>query len=185
MPAPVNEGNIIVGSGRLSTSIDDGDTWVEMGGTEDGAEFSMGKEFHDVKAAEAPITLRKELTDLTGSVSTGLLESTLDNLLLSWPGNIEEGAPAIGDSTATIGTDGETQEIQLKFVGKGPEGTTRTIIFPRAVSTGDGGHRYTKGSNTIIGTELEVMPTWDETAFAAAGGWVFGTVVDVVPVVIP
>ena len=142
---------------------------VSLGGTEDGAEFTGSKEFYDVQGAEAPVTLRKELTQLTPTLTTGLLESTLDNLLLSWPG---EESP-IG--TITIGDDGTVDEIGLSLVGKSPTGSdTRTYVFWRTVSTGDGGHRYTKGANTVISTEFECLPIWNDVDER----WDFGQIID-------
>ena len=139
----------------------------ELGGTEDGAEIVGAKEYHDVEGAEAPVTLRKELTSFKPTLNTNLLESTLDNLLLNWPG-------ATSGGTLTIGTDGETTQMGLKLVGKAPQGDTRTYMFWRTVSIGDGGHRYTKGANTIISTEFEMLPIWDYTN----DKWIFGTIVD-------
>ncbi len=167
MAAPINEGKILVGAGKLEVKWSGG-TFEEVGGTEDGAEFTLSKDWHDVEAAEAPVTLRKELINATGTVSTGLLEGTLDNLLLSWPGEID---PA---GTLTIGTDGDTPELELRWTGKAPDGETRVITFERCVSIGDGGHRYTKGANTVINTEFEVLAEWN----SGESRWDFGTVVD-------
>lgn len=168
MSAPVNEGNIIVGSGALKIGLGVAPN-TSLGGTEDGVEFTMSKEFHDVEAAEAPVTLRKELTSLTGTISVGLLESTLDNLLLMWPG-VEDPA-----GTVTIGTDGETaHDNQLEFVGKAPNGETRTVTFTKVIDIGDGGHRYTKGANTVIACEFEVLASWN----SSDSRWDFGTIVD-------
>ena len=168
MPAPINEGNIIVGAGQLKIGIGVVPDTM-LGGTEDGVEFTFSKEFYDVQAAEAGVTLRKELTQVTGTISVGLLESTLDNLLLMWPGSLDVG-------TATVGTNGEVaHDNQLEFVGGAPtDSTTRTATFTKVVSTGDGGHRYTKGANTIITCEFEALATWNDIDER----WDFGTIVD-------
>ncbi len=172
MAAPINEGNILVGSGKLEVNIGSGG-WDALGGTEDGVEFSCAKEFHDVQGAEAPVTLRKELTQLTGTISCGLLEATLDNLLLMWPG-IEDPA-----GTLTVGTDGTLEhDIQFRFTGKGPAGTTRVILFPKIQSVGDGAHRYSKGASTVINCEFEVMAVWNDDPLPNGKRWEFGTIID-------
>lgn len=176
MPAPVDVGKIIVGSGKLEISEDGGTAWTELGGTEDGVELNMSKDFHDTEAAEAPVTLKKTLTNITGTVSTGLLESTLDNLLLSWPGEIDDSATDIKELTIGV-EDVDVEEIDVKFTGKGPDGAVRTIHFEKAISIGDGGHTYTKGADTVITTEFEVLADWDDD-YGDDGGWVFGTVED-------
>ncbi len=166
MSIPVQEGNILVGAGKMEVGPYGG-SYSAMGGTEDGVEFSMPKEFHDVEAAEANVVLRKESTKVTATVTTRLLEATLDNLLLSWPG-------AISGSTLTIGTDGIVPEMQFKFTGKAPAGDTREIEFLRVVSISPSAIRHTKGANAAFDVEFEVLAEWDN----GTEQWIFGTMED-------
>jgi len=167
MTAPVNKENIIVGAGTLACDPAGGTNYSNVGGTDDGVEFASSKDFHDVQAAEAPVTLKKELTNMTGTISTSLIEATLDNLLISWEGEIS------GD-TLTVATVGNVSEQSLQFTGEAPAGATRTYTFPKVVSIGEGGHQYTKGSNTLIEVEFEVLPEWNDTE----SRWEFFTIVD-------
>lgn len=167
--APVSKENILVGAGKLFQKTG-ADTWRELGGTEDGTEISLPKEFHDVKAAEAPVTLRKELTDMKGMVSFNMLEATLDNYLLA------AGQGAIAPAgTLTVGTDGTVKEEGFKLVCTGPSGKVRTYTFLRAVATGTAATRRTKGANASIAAEFELLATWN----TVTNRWDFFTVVDV------
>lgn len=169
MAAPVNEGNILVGAGKLEIKVGAA-AWKELGGTEDGVEFSLPKEFFDIKAAEAPVTLGKEVTDTKGIINTQLLESTLDNLLLVWPGTV------VGNTLTVSVTNAVAPVIQFRFTGKAPNGLVRTVLFPSVKAISDGAHRRTKGANTSFAVEFEALPIWN----TAQDRWDFGTMVDAV-----
>ena len=168
MTAPVNKENIIVGAGTLAHDPAGGTSYSNVGGTDDGVEFSSSKDFHDSEAAEAPVNLKKTITKMVGNVSASLKEATLDNLLIAWEGEIT------GGDTLTVSTDGSVNEQSLQFTGKAPAGATRTYTFPRVVSISAGGHRYTKAQDTLIEVEFEVLPEWNDSAKK----WDFFTVVD-------
>ena len=131
-----------------------------LGGTDDGTEISGSKDFHDSQAAEAPVTLKKTITQYTGNTTFNLLEATLDNLLLAMgPGDID-----LGTLTIAVPSDGHVEEYGLRLETKGPAGvTTRKYMIPRLVSVGDGGHQYTKGGNTVIATEGEMLPVYNDS----------------------
>ena len=168
MPAPTNKENLIIGAGILAHDPAGGTNYSNVGGTDDGVEFSSSKDFHDSEAAEAPVILKKTITKMVGNVSTALKEIALDNLLIAWEGAIS------GGDTLKVSTDGSVSEQSLQFTGKAPSGGTRTYTFPRVVSIGGGGHRYTKSGDTMIEVEFEVLSEWNDSTKK----WDFYTIVD-------
>ncbi len=161
------------GAGGYAVILTKGGT--SLGGTEDGTELSFPKEFHDVEAAEANVVLRKESTKMSGMASVNLLESTLNNLLLS----IASGG--VSGGTLTLATDGTVPEVSLRLETKAPVGkTTRKYVLYRAVATGPATHRRTKGANASIVTEFELLAVWDDRLVGAGGQrWQFAKVIDV------
>jgi len=74
----VDTTNIIIGAGMLTI---DGQ---EVGATRDGVTMGRTVGFYDVTCDQANGVIKKHMTSQTRTLSTSLLEGTLENLKLAW-----------------------------------------------------------------------------------------------------
>jgi hypothetical protein len=165
---PVTKANIIVGAGTLKVG-QYGSTTTDVGATRDGVEIIVERDYHDTQVDQILATIAKTETNRKITIKTNLLEATLANLAIAWgypPG-------AVSSGTFSLGIPSATEEKKIEFVGKAPNGATRTATFWRCVAVSAGGVKYVKDGEVVIPVEFEVL--YDPSATA---GQEFGKIVD-------
>jgi hypothetical protein len=165
---PITKGNIIVGAGILKIGPYGGTT-TDVGATRDGVEIEVSRDFHDTKVDQFPATLMKTETDRKITIKANLLEATLANLAIAWG----YPASAVSSGTFSLGIPSSTEEKKIEFVGKAPNGGTRTATFWRCVAVSGGGVKYVKDGEVVIPVQFEVL--YDPSA---PSGQEFGKIVD-------
>ena len=137
--------NVIVGAGELEV---DG---VNVGYTQDGVTIAYERTIYEVEADQTPCEIKRKRTKEVVTISTTLLEATLENLKMIWGVG---GTVTSGDGTSELkfGCESPCDEPEhaLWFSGPGPNCKTRFIEIYKAFSMETGEHSYTKDSVTRI-----------------------------------
>lgn len=144
--------NVIVGAARLyvgpagttrpdpvagtnyTTTMDAAADWVDVGYTTDGLEVATDPTFDDITADQSMDAVRIFKSGMSLSVSTTLLEATLENLLIAW---------GQADSTlaAAAGETGTLMGIEAGNLGDAPI-ARGLIAIGNAVELAAGGNRF-------------------------------------------
>jgi len=142
--------NILVGAGILKV---DG---VEVGFTEDGVTITYAREYLDIEADQSINILGKRKIKEDITITTNLLEATLENLkmVLDIPQDVVEGD---GVKSLSFGGDKRVTEHTLEFIGNAPNGKTRRLVIWKAVSIETGEHAYKKGDKTLIPVTFQAI----------------------------
>lgn len=137
---------------------------LTMGYTDDeGLTFAPEAEIMDIKAAQRLGTVKRLVTDKSGTFSGNLLQATLDNLAQVIPGATLSSTTLTQDPTSST-----LQEISCKLVGVNPDGIVRTYKALYANPVGN-------GEVTLNASGLLVQPFELKTISKGAAVW---TIVD-------
>jgi len=138
---------------------------TDVGYTTGGVELELNSEFYDVIADQSLTPILRQMTSRTCKVRTTMLEATLEHLRMAW--NLAD--TALVSSSLTLDSS-QKGEVEVIFIGKGPNTTTRTATFFAAVGMATGPIPNFKDKECQIPVEFECM--WSDTKSA------FGTIVD-------
>ena len=159
--------NILVGSASLlvgATAI----LAADIGYTRDGVTLTKAGTFLEVTPDQVvnPVIIQK--TGETYTITTNLLESTLDNIKLAWG---ESGT--VTSSTLSLGIEATNlEEKVLIFYGQSPKTTAvgtygeRKITFYSVVSMDYGAMASNRASENIIPVTFRAMYDEDESCVA-------------------
>lgn len=143
------------GAGGYAVILSRGGTY--LGGTEDGSEIKVSKEFAELAAAETPVVLGSRLTKMGGSVTFNLVEKTLYNLALA----LGQGIPA--DDELIVVADENVNYKSLRLEVPGPRGkAARHYILPRGACVSDAAHRYTNKQGNIA-CDFQLWGVWNDS----------------------
>jgi len=137
----------------------------DVGYTAGGVELEINSEYYDVIADQSLTPILRKMTARTCKVRTTLLEATLEHLRMAW--NLA--STALVSSSLTLDSS-EASEVEVIFVGKGANTTTRTATFFSSVAMATGPIPNFKDKESQIPVEFECL--WSDTNSA------FGTIVD-------
>lgn len=138
--------NIIIGAGELEV---DG---TNVGFTRDGVTFAYERTILEIKADQKIGILKTKRTDEILTISTMLLEATLDMLKIAWG---VSGTISTGGGTSELKFGGQSDcggepEHALWFSGPGPDCKTRYVEIYKAFSLESGEHTYSKEGEVVI-----------------------------------
>lgn len=152
--------------GAASITVDS----VDLGFTRGGITVRFGLETKDVKADQLVGTVKTFRTDETMTLSTELLEATLENMRIAFN---QPAANLTGTTALSLGYDNScnVNEHEIILVGKGVSCGTRTWTFYRCVATGERDISLQREEETVIPVEFNVLKDPDNSNK-------FGTVVD-------
>lgn len=149
--ALINKANILVGISAVKVDGED------MGLTEGGVSIEFSPTYYEHKGDQTMDAVDLTRTDCSLRVTTQFAEATFDKIKLVWDLQtaIEEDAET---RTIKLGQNPNTTEHTLEFIGKSPEGYSRTYTLYRAVSFGASSHALTKGDKVVIPCEFRILP---------------------------
>lgn len=141
-----NANNIVIGLAQITIN------GVDIGYVRDGVTITYGKEVREVKASQAVGTVKVFKVDETMTVSTNMLESTLENLRIAM--NLP--AASLSGSTLHLGYDNacDLNEYQVVIKGVSPNCGIRTYTFYKCVATGEVETALNNDEETIIPIEM-------------------------------
>ena len=154
------DGSTATGVGTLVTN------WREIGYTTDGLEVAVDPTYTDIEVDQSLSPVKTMKTGMTASVSTTMVEATLDNLLTAW-GQASTTLSALAASeremTWEVGQLGDSPiERGLIAVGNAPTGTAvygeRVYHLYRAVSVEGSTHSLSKTDPTGIPVTFRLFP---------------------------
>jgi hypothetical protein len=129
---------------------------TRLGGTEDGSEIKVSREFAELTAAETPVILGSKVTQVGGNVTFNLVEKTLYNLALA----LGQGIRA--DDELIVIADENVHYKALRLEVPGPRGKAgRHYIFPRCACVSDAAHRYTNKQGNIA-CDFRLWGVWND-----------------------
>lgn len=125
-PAGTTKPTPVAGTRYRTTMLASG-TWTEIGFTTDGFEVSNDPTYTDIEVDQRLDAAKIVKTGMSVSVSTTMVEATLDNMLMAW-GQASSTASSIGPYESELTVEGGALgdaplERGLIAVGNGPEGT--------------------------------------------------------------
>lgn len=157
-PSGVNSGNIF--DGAVEIYVDN----AFIGATSGGVELSLTTEFGEATADQTPLLIGSFLKSQRGMLKFDLIELTLSNLQLIF-------------NTNGLGTGAGSQCIgpvhEVKMVGNGPNGSTRTITIWKARFHGNTTGTYQRGETVTYSVEIFM-----EADFSKTDGQKYFNVVD-------
>jgi len=157
----VTKDNIIIAGTSMSLSVGGND----VGATKGGVEMEVTSDYYDVIVDQQLTPVKRKLIGRSCRVRTTLEEATLENLRIAW--NLA--SSALVSSSLTL-DNSENGEVELVFVGVGPNDTTRTATFFSAVAMTTGPVPNAKDAESGIPVEFECLYNDSEGSF--------GTMVD-------
>ena len=169
----ITPGNVLIGSGDLQAYIDPAGSTsyaaTSLGGFRDGVTITFSEDRVNVESQDSLGFVKSIRSRLECTITTTLLESTLDNLNTLLIGN---GTAAANIDFSADPNPANTQTaFPLKFVGDSSDGDFKTIIFSSVVPVLDGDITFSKDS------ELLVPATFVALAVQSSGSkWGFGNI---------
>jgi len=146
-------GNILVGPGTL---VLDGSA---LGWTRNGVHLSDEVEHFIVEDVDqVPGAFAAIKTNETVTVSTELVEATLENIKKGW--GVDTAIDLVtspGHALLKFGGDTAVPEHQLVFQGIAPNGKARTVTFFRAISVDFGEIVAAKADETVIPVTFRIL----------------------------
>lgn len=121
--------------------------WTDVGGTKEGVELSVAKEFAVLEVDQLIDEVGRTVTKRTVSIKTSLAEATLANLAHA----LNEAAPAaqVLEPTADLTSFSPAYKAIL-LDGIAPGGFRRRIIVRKALSTDSVASAYKKDGMTLV-----------------------------------
>ena len=131
----------------LTVATAPGADWVDVGGTKEGVELSVAKEFAVLEVDQLIDEVGRRVTKRTVSIKTALAEATLANLAIA----LSEAAPAgqVLEPTADLTSFSPAYKAVL-LDGIAPGGFRRRIIVRKALSTDSVASAYKKDGMTLV-----------------------------------
>lgn len=125
--------------------------WTNLGGTRDGVELTIAKEYAVLSVDQIVDEIGRTVTSRMVSITTTLAEATLANLARS----INETAPAAGVFTPDVNFAAFTPAYQAVILdGIAPGGFRRRVVVRKVLSTDSVGMAYQKDGMTVIPVTL-------------------------------
>jgi len=138
-----------------------GEGWTNLGGTRDGVELTIAKEYAVLSVDQIVDEIGRTVTSRMVSITTTLAEATLANLARA----INETAPTSGVFTPDTNAAAFTPPYQAIILdGLAPGGFRRRVIVRKVLSTDSVGMAYQKDGMTVIPVTL--MGHWVSTSVA-------------------
>jgi hypothetical protein len=150
--------NVLVGVAALYYKWPIGDSYIEVGYTEDGVQMEYSADLADVEVEEETFPIQRVITKETLTIQANMAESSLINI-----DKAIAGSKLVGNFL-TIG-DGINKEMSVKLVGKNPAGYDRTIEIPLATASGNVGMSYRKGAKTVVPVTFAALKPCSGAAF--------------------
>lgn len=129
----------------LSTAFGVG--WTDLGGTKDGVELQVNKEYSVLSVDQIVDEVARRVTNRAVAVKTQLAEATLENLARS----INETQPTSGSFEADNDLDAFAPDYSaIGIDGIAPGGFLRRIIVRKTLATDAVGTSYKKDGMTLV-----------------------------------
>lgn len=197
--------NVIVGAGRVYTALpgvalpafnvsgnsvkqdfDSATEWTDLGLTAEGVEIGYEPTYNDIMVDQYKDAAKVFLAQETLTVSTTIMEATLENLVFAWGRSNANINPTSGDRTFSIGIGPDQAcEYSLAIVGPAPGSTLncedpsmdtkieRVYNMFRVISVEGSTHSLSREESTMFPVTFRALP-WD----GASVGEEYGTVQD-------
>ena len=131
-----------------------GSPFTEVGYTEDGVTMEYAAEETDIMVHEETFPVDSAITKESITITCNMAEASLANMNNAMAGAVLSG------SKITLG-DGVNKTMNLKIEGTNPAGYLRSILIPKAVTSGTVGMSYKKGEKTIIPVSFKALKAQD------------------------
>ena len=135
---------------------------VDVGYTSDGVEIEKGMDVFEKLVDQELDALDIVPVQYMMTVRTQMAEASLANLYKVWN---ETNGPATSGTyrTLKLGYQQEIPEHELVFVGKSPEGYTRTYTLWRAKSVESSAHSLKKDDKIVVPVSFRCLPDFDKS----------------------
>lgn len=151
--------NILAGAGTLSVG------GTDVGGTMNGVTMRHETDWIDVAVDQHKGKVKKISSQVRLFLATTIAETSLANLKSAIHEGVSLTASTLSINATSVG------EVQLIFVGAGPNSSARTATFPKCVGLGNISVPWKRDNLNVIDVEFEVIMD------VSTGG--FGAIVDV------